>query len=274
VARGERVLATAGSNLAVDNMLERLVAANMRVVRLGHPARVLPELVEHTLSVQIAEHPDVAVARRLVQEAFQLRRKADKRTRTRMDRKQRSAMRFEAKALMKDARRLERQASERILDGADVICATTSVDPDILAGRRFDLVALDEAAQITEPGGWPPILLGERLVLAGDHLQLPPTVVSPEAAAGGFGVSLFERLAETLGPETRVQLTLQYRMHLAIMGFSNAELYEGRLEGQFLGEGRPRHALAQRQVGVQRRVQDGLLTQHAHAQGAHGLAAA
>jgi ATP-dependent RNA/DNA helicase IGHMBP2 len=229
VTRGERVLATAPSNLAVDNMLERLVAAGIRVVRLGHPARVLPELVPHTLAVQVAEHPDVRAARKLVQEAFQLRRKADKETRTRMDRKARGALRFEAKQLLKDARRMEQQAIDRILDGAQVVCATTSVDPELLGGRRFDLVAVDEAAQSTEPGTWPPLLWAERAVLAGDHRQLPPTVVSPEAAAGGFAVSLFERLMERLPPSARVQLTEQYRMHQAIMGFSNRELYEGTL---------------------------------------------
>ncbi|MCB9647407.1 MAG: AAA family ATPase [Deltaproteobacteria bacterium] len=229
VARGEQVLATAPSNLAVDNMMERLVAAGVRVVRLGHPARVLPELADHTLAVQVAEHPDVRAARKLVQEAFQLRRKADKETRTRMDRKARGAMRYEAKQLLKDARRMEQQAIERILDGAQVVCATTSVDPEILGARRFDLVAVDEAAQSTEPGTWPPVLMAERVVLAGDHRQLPPTVVSPEAAAGGFALSLFERLMERLPPSAHVQLTAQYRMHAAIMGFSNRELYAGTL---------------------------------------------
>ena len=229
VARGERVLATAPSNLAVDNMLERLVAAGVAVVRLGHPARVMPQLVPHTLAVQVAEHPDVRAARRLVQEAFQLRRKADKHTRTRMDRKAKGALRFEAKQLLGDARRMERLAIARILDQADVVCATTSVDPELLGGRSFDLVAIDEAAQSTEPGTWPPILLAERVVLAGDHRQLPPTVVSPEAAAEGFQVSLFERLMQRLPAAAHVQLTLQYRMHAAIMGFSNRELYDGTL---------------------------------------------
>lgn len=230
VARGETVLATAPSNLAVDNVLERLVAAGVPVVRLGHPARVLASLLEHTLNVQVEASEDMKLAKRLMQEAFALRRKADKPSRTRMDRKARAALRFEAKALLKDARRLERQASARVLDRARVVCATTSVDPELLAGRRFDLVAIDEAAQSTEPGSWPPILLGDRVVLAGDHRQLPPTVVSPEAAKQGFSVSLFERLMGRLGEEASVALSVQYRMHEAIMGFSNAELYEGRLE--------------------------------------------
>lgn len=230
VRQGRSVLATAPSNLAVDNMMQRLVALKVKVVRLGHPARVMPELQAHSLSVLIAEHEDVRRARSLVREAFQLRRRADKSTRTRLDRKARGAMRYEAKQLIKDARRLEAQAAQRIIDQADVVCATTSVDPGMLGARTFDLAVIDEAAQSTEPGSWPPILRAEAVVLAGDHQQLPPTVVSPEALKGGLNISLFERLMDQLEDTASVQLTLQYRMHEAIMGFSNRALYEGKLQ--------------------------------------------
>ncbi len=230
VQQGRTVLATAPSNLAVDNMMQRLIADNVKVVRLGHPARVMPQLQAHSLSVLIAEHEDVRRARTLVREAFQLRRRADKSTRTRLDRKARGAMRYEAKQLLKDARRLEAQAAQRIIDAADVICATTSVDPNMLGRRTFDLAVIDEAAQSTEPGCWPPILRAQAVVLAGDHHQLPPTVVSPEAVEGGLNISLFERLMHHLAETSSVQLTLQYRMHEAIMGFSNQVLYEGQLQ--------------------------------------------
>ena len=126
---------------------------------------------------------------------------------------------------------MEQQAVESILDSAAVICATTTgIDSQLLGPRRFDLVVIDEACQSTEPGCWIPLLRGDRLVLAGDHCQLPPTVVSQEAAAEGFGTSLFERLIGHYGPDIARRLTVQYRMNQAIMEFSSRELYDGQLQ--------------------------------------------
>jgi ATP-dependent RNA/DNA helicase IGHMBP2 len=231
VRRGERVLACAPSNLAVDNMLERLLAADERAVRLGHPARVLPELREHTLDLLVAAHPDVRLARKLSKEAFALFRKASKWTRAKPEPGARRDMRQEARDLLADARRLEAQAVERVLNTATVLCATTTaLDSEVLGQREFDRIVLDEACQSTEPGAWIPLLRGQRLVLAGDHCQLPPTVVSREAAAEGFGVSLLERLVSLYGSDVTRRLKTQYRMHEAIMTFSSLELYDGELE--------------------------------------------
>ncbi|HEX3872147.1 MAG TPA: AAA domain-containing protein, partial [Pirellulales bacterium] len=93
----------------------------------------------------------------------------------------------------------------------------------------FDLVVIDEACQSTEPGCWLPVMRAERLVLAGDHCQLPPTVVSTEAASAGFGISLFERLMTTYGAEASLRLDTQYRMHRDIMRFSSREFYDDKL---------------------------------------------
>lgn len=227
--RKEKVLATAPSNLAVDNILERLVRAGVRAVRLGHPARVLPELVAYALDEQVERHEGVRLARKLVQEAWALRRKAGKFTRARPEPGAKSEMYREARALVEDARRIEAQAVERILDGAEVILSTTSIDADVLRDRVFDLVIIDEACQSTEPGCWVPIGRARRLVLAGDHLQLPPTVLSEEAAADGFAVSLFERLIDLDGARLARRLDVQYRMHRDIMTFSSRELYGGSL---------------------------------------------
>jgi hypothetical protein len=230
VRRGERVLACAPSNLAVDNLLERLVAAGERAVRLGHPARVLPALREHTLDLMVEEHADARLARKLAKEAFALFRKAGKFTRAKPEPGARRDMRQEARLLLADARRLEDHAAERILDAAAVLCATTTgLDAEVLGPRRFDLVVIDEAAQSTEPGCWVPLLRGGRVVLAGDHCQLPPTVVSREAAAQGYGVSLMERLVERYGDAVTRLLAVQYRMHEAIMAFSSREFYGGEL---------------------------------------------
>jgi superfamily I DNA and/or RNA helicase len=231
VQRGDKVLACAPSNLAVDNVFERLLAAGERAVRLGHPARVLPELRAHTLDLLVEEHSDVRLARKLVKEAMGLFRRADRRTRAKPEPGARREAREEARSLLADARRLELQAVDQILNGADVLCATTTgLDSEILGPRRFNLAVIDEACQSTEPGCWIPLLRCDRVVLAGDHCQLPPTVVSKEAAQEGFRVSLFERLMNLYGPAIGRRLTVQYRMHESIMAFSSREFYDGQLE--------------------------------------------
>jgi ATP-dependent RNA/DNA helicase IGHMBP2 len=238
VRRGDKVLACAPSNLAVDNMLERLVAVGERAVRLGHPARVLPTLQEHTLDLLVEDHSDVRLARKFSKEAFALFRKAKKWTRAKPEPGARRDMRQEGRDLLAEARRLEAQAVERILDSATILCATTTgLDSEILGKRRFDLAVIDEAAQSTEPGCWIPLGRSDRVVLAGDHCQLPATVLSREAVAQGYGVSLLERLAALYGNQVTRLLTVQYRMHEAIMIFSSLEFYDGALEADALVAG-------------------------------------
>lgn len=106
---------------------------------------------------------------------------------------------------------------------------TTGLDSELLGTRRFDLAVIDEACQSVEPGCWVPLLRCQRVVLAGDHCQLPPTVVSPAAMEEGFAVSLFERLMQLYGPTIARRLDVQYRMHESIMGFSSEEFYEAGL---------------------------------------------
>lgn len=242
VQRGEKVLACAPSNLAVDNIFERLLAAGERAVRLGHPARVMADLRSHTLDLLVEDHPDVRLARKLVKEALGLFRQAGRYTRARPLPGARQETRQEARSLLADARRLEAQAVEHILDTADILCATTTaLNSDLLGARRFDLGVIDEACQSTEPGCWVPVPWCRRLVLAGDHCQLPPTVISPEAAAEGLGVSLFERLIALHDRSIARPLTVQYRMHQAIMDFSSREFYEARLTADASVQG---HVLA------------------------------
>lgn len=230
VARGQRVLACAPSNLAVDNLLERLVRTDVRAVRLGHPARVSPELQSHTLDLQVDAHPDLKVARQLIRDARVLKSQAAKFTRAKPPPGYKQELRQEARELMADARRLEDQVVNYLLDSADVLCATlTGVDGQVLGDRRFDLAVIDEAAQATEPACWIPLLRCDRVVLAGDHCQLPPTIISPIASKEGLRVSLPERLLELHGPKIARQLTVQYRMHTDIMDFSSAEFYASSL---------------------------------------------
>ncbi len=230
VRRGEKVLACAPSNLAVDNIFERLLAAGENAVRLGHPARVLPALRDHTLDLLVQQHPDVRLARKYIKEALGLFRRAERYTRAKPEPGARSAARQEARALMADARRMQAQAVEQILSEADILCATTTgIDSEVIGTRRFQLAVVDEACQSVEPGCWIPLLRSDRLVLAGDHCQLPPTIISREADEGGLGISLFERLVGMYGNKITRRLTVQYRMHEAIMEFPSREFYDGQL---------------------------------------------
>jgi len=237
VQRGEKVLACAPSNLAVDNIFERLLtlpelATEGNVVRIGHPARVLPALRDQTLDLLVENHPDMKLVRKLTKEAHALRASAGKYTRAKPEPGARQEIRAEAKAMLADARRLEEQLVERIFSAARVVCATlTGLDDRLLRGYRFDRCVIDEAAQSTEPGSWIPLRYSQRLVLAGDHCQLPPTILSQEAATGGLGVSLMERLLQQANNPTTLarQLDVQYRMHQQIMEFSSQTFYGGTL---------------------------------------------
>ncbi len=231
VRRGQKVLACAPSNLAVDNMLERLLAGGERAVRLGHPARVLPALRAHTLDLMVEDHDDTRQARKLAKKAFGLFRQAGKWTRAKPEPGARQQLRQEGRALLNDARQLESQAVERILSGATVICATlTGINGEVLGQRRFDMAVIDEAAQSTEPVCWLPLLRSDCLILAGDHCQLPPTILSQEAVRDGFAVSMMQRLVGIYGAHVTRRLTVQYRMHEAIMDFSSLQFYDGELQ--------------------------------------------
>lgn len=238
VQRGAKVLACAPSNLAVDNLMERLVRADVRAVRLGHPARVLAELQAYTLDAQVDDHDDVRQARKCSKQAFALFRKAGKWTRAKPEPGARRDQRQEARALLAEARRLEARAVQDVLDKADVLCSTTTaLDYQLLGDRAFDLLVIDEACQTTEPGCWIPLQRCGRLVLAGDHCQLPPTVVSAEASKQGFDVSLLERLVALYGAKITRRLQVQYRMHEAIMRFSSDEFYDGELKADATVQG-------------------------------------
>lgn len=229
VLQGQKVLACAPSNTAVDHLLEELVGCGLEAVRIGHPARVAPILQQHTLDALAQEDPANEIVHQLMRDAERAMRKAERWTRSRPMPGQKHQHRAEARQLREDAKLLQRQIIESILDRAEVICATTTFDPEVLGDRWFDLAVVDEACQSTEPGSWPCVLRAERLVLAGDHCQLPPTVLSKPAAQEGFSISLMERLVRDVCPDASRRLTIQYRMHESIMSFSSKEFYDGTL---------------------------------------------
>ena len=225
ILRGDKVLACAPSNTAVDNLLERLVAGGQRVVRVGHPARVKDELRNHTLDALVETHDNMRVVKDLLRKAEALYQKADRYTRARPAPGAKQDMRREAKLLKAESRQLERQAIKDVLDQADVICATTTIDDEVLGDRLFDWVVVDEACQSTESACWIPLQRGQRILLAGDHCQLPPTVISTAAAQEGYSRSMVQRLVESYGSAITRQLDVQYRMHEQIMRFSSAQFY-------------------------------------------------
>ena len=230
IDRGEKVLACAPSNTAVDNLLKRLVAAGRKVVRIGHPARVDERLRDYTLDVQASRQEITTIVRDMQREAEGLFRQAGRFTRAKPAPGAKQDMRREAKRLKADARLLEQQAVKTVLDEADVVCGTTAFNEALLGDRRFDMAVIDEACQSTEPGCWIPVMRAERIVLAGDHCQLPPTVLSAEAAREGLTISLLERLVERYGKSVTRRLDVQYRMHTRIMQFSSGQFYSDTLE--------------------------------------------
>ncbi len=230
VRNGQSVLAVAASNLAVDNMLERLIEAGENVIRLGHPARVTPALRTHTLDELAEIHPDMKLARKLTRDAHSLRKQASKYFRVKPDPNLRQSLREEAKQLLNEARQIEDAVTERIISNAKIVCATaTGLDSDFFMRRKFDWCIMDEASQSVEPSAWIPVQYANRLVLAGDHFQLPPTVISPEAIRGGFNISMMERLLNVNHGLSRL-LNVQYRMQQDIMQFSSDVFYEGGLQ--------------------------------------------
>jgi len=231
-SRGESVLATAASNMAVDNLAEKLVQRGLTVVRLGHPARVSGPVLEHTLDAQLERTEEVKLARKWIAEAQAIRR----RVHARRDRGSRNwgehrEMFAEANRLFRDARRQLRGAEQRILERAAVVCATAAgADSRVLGSKRFDVVVLDEATQAPDPIALVALGRAQRCVLAGDPCQLPPTVIDDKAGRAGLAETMFERLAERLGDDACTLLTVQYRMHHALMAYPSESMYGGQLE--------------------------------------------
>ena len=165
----------------------------------------------------------------MLKEAEQLERKANRFTRGKPAPGQKYQQRQEAKELKRHARMLEKQAVADVLSDARVVCATSSFDFGIIDDQTFDLLVIDEACQSVEPGCWVPMRFANRVVLAGDHCQLPPTILSKAAAKEGYAVSMMQRLVEHYGDTVTRQLLVQYRMNHTIMQFSSDQFYNGSL---------------------------------------------
>ncbi|XP_039066578.1 DNA-binding protein SMUBP-2-like isoform X2 [Hibiscus syriacus] len=227
VKRGSKILACAASNIAVDNIVERLATHRVKIVRLGHPARLLPQVLDSALDAKVLRGDNSSLANDIRKEMKALNGKLLKTK----DRNTRRDIQKELRTLSKEERKRQQLAVIDVIKEADVILTTlTGACSRKLDNTTFDLVIIDEAAQALEIACWMALLKGSRCILAGDHLQLPPTIQSVEAERKGLGRTLFERLADQYGDEVMSMLTVQYRMHELIMNWSSKELYNSKVK--------------------------------------------
>ncbi len=232
VKRGEQILVCTPSNAAADHIAIELGYKGMNVVRIGNVSRVSNELLKYTVEGLLENHNRQKELSDYKWRALEYRRMASKYKRNfgQEERKQRDLLYKEAKALSNEARMLEDYMVEDILQMAQVVITTlVGVESRYLEKRKFKTVIIDEAAQALEPATWIPICRAEKIIMAGDPFQLPPTVKSIEAAKGGLSFTLMERCMKTQ-PETAHLLKVQYRMNAEIMAFPNLKFYEGKLE--------------------------------------------
>jgi superfamily I DNA and/or RNA helicase len=227
----KQVLVCAQSNAAVDLVVEKLDELGIEVLRLGHPARVTPAVIENSLDVKISKHNFFKELKAIRKKSDEYRRMGQKYKRNfgHEERMQRKLIMKEARMLRQDADRIESQITEDLMDRAQVVaCTLVGATHSLLRDRHFKSVFIDEASQALEPACWIPILKCHRIIMAGDHLQLPPTVKSVKAGKAGLEQTLFEKaIAQT---RSDVMLETQYRMHPHIMGFSSQYFYEGKLK--------------------------------------------
>ncbi len=228
----KRILVVAPSNTAVDLLTERLADEGLNVLRVGNPARVSERLLSLTLDGRVETHQRMKEIKKLKKQANEFRDMAHKYKRHfgKAEREQRKALFQEAHRILKEVEQTEKYITEDIINRTEIITATlVGAAHYTIRDLRYDAVVIDEAGQALEPACWIVILKGKKLILAGDHLQLPPTVKSTEAARNGLSATLLEK-AVALHPETVTLLEEQYRMNTAIMGYSSKVFYEDRLK--------------------------------------------
>ncbi|MCE7040472.1 AAA domain-containing protein [Dyadobacter sp. CY312] len=227
----KKILVVAPSNTAVDLLSEKLSEEGLSVLRVGNPARVSERLMSLTLDSKMAEHSRMKEMKNLRKQANEYKNMAHKYKRQfgKSERDQRKALFDEAHRIMKEVGNSEQYIIDDIISKTQIITATpVGANHYTVRNVKYHTVVIDEAGQALEPACWIPILKGEKLVLAGDHFQLSPTIKSAEAARNGLANTLLEKSA-ALHPEAVVLLEEQYRMNTAIMGYSSKVFYNNRL---------------------------------------------
>ncbi|MBQ4386629.1 MAG: AAA family ATPase [Prevotella sp.] len=219
--RESQVLVCAQSNMAVDWISEKLVDRGINVLRIGNPTRVNDKMLSFTYERRFEGHPDYPqlwALRKAIRDLRSHRKRGDEKYHQRLE------------SLKSRATELEIRINNELFGEARVIASTLVGSANrLLDGQKFGTLFIDEAAQALEAACWIPLRRVSRVVLAGDHCQLPPTVKSIAALKAGLGKTLMERLVET-HPEAVTLLKIQYRMHDDIMRFSSNYFYNGQVE--------------------------------------------
>ncbi|CAF0704160.1 unnamed protein product [Brachionus calyciflorus] len=233
----QKILICAPSNIAVDNLVERLAIqekgfSKMKLIRLGHPARLLEKIQEFSLDSVLSQSDQYKLASDIKVDMDKTLKQIRK---SGTQRSERESLKREMRELRKELYQRENRALKEVLKEADCILATlttTHEDGPLkhLKDDHFDIIIIDECSQALEASCWIPILKGARkLILAGDHLQLPPTIMSKEAAKKGLDLTLMKRLIDTYGDDCTKMLTIQYRMNKLINNWISDRLYESKL---------------------------------------------
>ena len=219
--RESQVLVCAQSNMAVDWISEKLVDRGINVLRIGNPTRVNDKMLSFTYERRFEGHPDYPqlwALRKAIRDLRSHRRRGDEKYHQRLE------------SLKSRATELEIRINSELFGEARVIASTlVGAANRLLDGQKYATLFIDEAAQALEAACWIPLRRVSRVVLAGDHCQLPPTVKSIAALKAGLGKTLMERIVET-HPEAVTLLKIQYRMNDDIMRFSSNYFYDGQVE--------------------------------------------
>ena len=236
--RKKRILVCGPSNISVDNIVERLAPYKVPMIRLGHPARLLPSVLNHSLDV-LTQTSEAAEIVKDVRKEMDAKQASIKKTRNGRERR---AIYTDMKELRKEYREREKQCVNTLVGGSEVVLATLHGAGGFqLRNEEFDVVIIDEASQALEAQCWIPLLSAKKAVLAGDHLQLPPTIKStpPKPApktdepttktTPTLETTLFDRLLTLHGPSIKRMLKVQYRMHEKIMRFPSDSMYSSAL---------------------------------------------
>ncbi|MBC7412377.1 MAG: AAA family ATPase [Bacteroidia bacterium] len=219
------------SNTGVDLLVEKLAEQGVRVLRMGNPARISEEVLSNSLDYKVSRHQNFKDIKGLRKTADEYKRMAQKYKRNfgREEREQKHLLFVEARKCQTEAELLEDFIVNDELSKAQVIaCTPVGSMHRLLRKKTFNTVVIDEAAQALEPMCWMVIAKANRVLMAGDHLQLPPTVKSTDSAVKILKETLFEKCIQQ--PQLSTLLDTQYRMHQDIMQFSNEQLYNNMLK--------------------------------------------
>lgn len=220
--RENQVLVCAQSNMAVDWISEQLVDRGVNVLRIGNPTKVNDKMLSFTYERRFADHPDYPQLWSI--------RETIRKLRQNRNRRRDEGFHQKVERLKSRATELEIRINAQLFGEARVIASTLTGSANrLLSGQKFGTLFIDEAAQALEPACWIAIRKASRVILAGDHCQLPPTVKSIAALRGGLGTTLMERIVKQK-PETVTLLKTQYRMNEQIMRFSSDWFYGGMIE--------------------------------------------